>query len=179
MIGCETARRLLNERLDGEIAPAEALDLEVHLSGCPDCREVASGLEAVTAGLQRLPLERMPEGDMEAVLARTVGDGASPARSEDRWAWRPGVILSAAAAVLAFALIAPFILRSTAPAEPTTAEVEQASREARMVLAVAARAMRSAETAARDRVIGGEVSPALQHVPVRWGQVASHRSNGA
>jgi len=96
-----------------------------------------------------------------------------------RWASRRRSYLALAAAVLAATLLVPFTLWYLSPSEPTTAEVDEAAREARMVLAVAAKAVRSAETTARDRVIEGEVSPAIRHVPVRWNQVAPSRRNGA
>ena len=194
MIGCEAARRLMDLRLDGEIGPAEAIELEVHLNGCTSCREVASGLEAVAAGLLRIPLEKMPDEDFRAVLDRTVGVRSSRAGSlggsqagsagavPGARASRRRSYLALAAAVLAATLLVPFAIWYLTPSDPanlTAAEVDEAAREARMVLAVAAKAVRSAETTARDRVIGGEVSPAIRHVPVRWNQVAPSRRNGA
>ncbi len=181
MIGCETARRLMDDRLDGEIGPVAIIDLEVHLGGCPACREIVSGLETLASGLSGLPLETMPDEDVDAVLARTIGrrTASDPETMRSRASFRrPRLVVAAAAAVLATAVVVPLVLRQFVPVEPSTAEVEQAAYEARMVLAVAARAVRSAETV-RDRVIAREVSPALRRVPVRWSQVAFPRRNGA
>jgi predicted anti-sigma-YlaC factor YlaD len=175
VIGCENARRLLAGRLDGDLGPAEVRDLETHLNGCSDCREIASGLEVVASGLLRLPAETLPDDDFERVLARTVGKAAFASR---RAATRRSFFLAAAAAVLAAAVLIPFALRESTPAEPTAAEIDRATRDARMVLAMASHALRSGETAARERVIGREVSPALRRVPVRWSHVSGPRRNG-
>lgn len=187
----------MDERLDGEIAAKDAIDLEVHLRECSACREIASGLEGVVYGLSHLPTEAMPEDDLQSVLRRTVGAARDrsassfvpkdvAARANDaigrsgarRWTVRSRYVLAVAAMLAALAIV-PFAFRQVAPPEPSSAEVEAAAQEARMVLALASRAVRSAESAARNRVIKREVAPALKHVPVRWHHDPPSRRNGA
>jgi hypothetical protein len=51
-IPCEEARALLDERLDGTLAGADAAALRVHLDGCAACREDAAALAAVDGALR-------------------------------------------------------------------------------------------------------------------------------
>ncbi len=52
MMRCDDARVALSARLDGEVLPVEAADLEHHLAACPECRRH----EADLAGLRRAGL---------------------------------------------------------------------------------------------------------------------------
>ena len=197
---CESARRWMHERLDGDISASDALDLDAHLRECAECREIAAGLDGVVLGFGNLPLETMPDDDLANVLRRTVGaahdmsmsDETNPAANEadrrsseargrlvrpHRWRIRSAYVIAAAAMLAAIAIV-PFAFRQSAPPEPSAAEVETAAQEARMVLALASRAVRSAESTARKRVIADEVAPALKHVPVRWHRDSAPRRNG-
>jgi hypothetical protein len=60
--------------------------------------------------------------------------------------------------------------RAATPAAPTPAELAQAERDARLALAVAAQALRVTEDTTLHRVLGGEVSPVLRKIPVRFGK---------
>lgn len=43
---CDEALNLINARMDGEIAPADAMRLETHLADCADCRNEAEAVAA-------------------------------------------------------------------------------------------------------------------------------------
>jgi anti-sigma factor RsiW len=55
---CRRARELASEHLDGELSALEALRLERHLAGCPECRAWRDGAEVTTRLLRTAPLER-------------------------------------------------------------------------------------------------------------------------
>jgi predicted anti-sigma-YlaC factor YlaD len=164
VIRCEDARRLLDSRLDGEIGPVEDHELARHLDGCPSCRDVAAGLDLVSAELRNLAPAPLPDDAFLEVIERTVG---SARRGEaERSAFRrvvPWVGLAAAAGLAAFGL-----LRVAGPPpspEPSPLEVARARQEARAVLSLASGAVRTAESTARSRVLAGAVAPALRHLP--------------
>lgn len=166
MSGCDAFRRLLDERLDGALAQDDASALEAHLAACADCRVVAAGLAAVREGLQSLPEHPLPPIAFEEVLDRTVRAGRRrpPARFAALWpAWA-----GAAAVVVLALLLARLPQGPSTLAQPSPAEVARARSEARLVLSLASDALHRAERAARDRVVTGEVAPALRRVPVRW-----------
>ena len=62
-----------------------------------------------------------------------------------------------------------------AAAEPTPEELQRAEAEIRLVLNRTAAALRQAERAAVRDVLGGEVSPALRKVPIRWPDTAAQQ----
>jgi predicted anti-sigma-YlaC factor YlaD len=160
---CEDIRELLHRRLDGELAADLATDLDGHLADCADCRAAAAGLAAVAAGLAALPEHPFPETAFEAVLDRTRRSRRSRFRSGLAASW-PAWAGAAAVLVLALLMLRP----APAPGTPTSLEVARASREARMVLTLASRAVRRAEQVAGRRVLAGEVAPALRRLPIRW-----------
>ncbi len=60
MIDHVSARRLAATAIDGELAPAEAGDLQTHLAGCPECRTVAEALRRDATSLEQLDLGPVP-----------------------------------------------------------------------------------------------------------------------
>ena len=113
-MSCETMQDNFVRRLAGDLAEAEARELDRHLAECADCRAAAEGMSEVWAGLGELPEER-PSGALrerfDAMLRAEIAAGerrslplafparervASPASSSSVRRWLP------MAAVLAF-----------------------------------------------------------------------------
>jgi anti-sigma factor RsiW len=164
--GCDVFRPLLDERLDGDLAADRAAALEAHLAECADCRAVAEGLAAVRAGLRALPEHPLPSVALEEVLDRTVRAGRPKVLPRFAALW-PAWAGAAVVVVLAL-LLARLPHEPSTLAQPSPAEVARARSEARLVLSVASNALHRAERAARDRVVAGEVAPALRRLPIRW-----------
>ncbi len=159
---CEIARGAIHRQLDGEpLVPAERESLAVHLEGCAGCREARGELEQVQQALASLPELPLPSADLEAVFDRTT-------RRRPRF-WQPGAWglewrLAAAAAMVA---LAAFVLWPQGEPRPSAAEIRQAEAEARLVFKLTFDALKRTQRVAVDEVLGGEVSPALQRVPMK------------
>lgn len=85
---------LLQDYLDGEVVPGQALAIESHLAGCADCaREVAS-LRFVFARLENLPLFEPSAQLVDRVLAEAMP--AHPARwvKFAGWAYAASLVAS-------------------------------------------------------------------------------------
>jgi anti-sigma factor RsiW len=65
----------LSEYLDGELAEDARAQLEVHLAGCPACREALEGLRGVVARAQALE-DRPPAAQLWSAIAERIGAGA-------------------------------------------------------------------------------------------------------
>ena len=61
---------------------------------------------------------------------------------------------------------------------PTEEEIRKAAEDVRMVLALASRAVRRSERAAVERVLAGEVAPALDRIMVDWPAAGSKTEKG-
>jgi hypothetical protein len=65
---------------------------------------------------------------------------------------------------------------SPRPAEPTEAELRQASAQARFVLGLTARKLEEAERRAVRQVLSDEVSDVLRRTPLDWPEAAPRRA---
>ena len=104
----------LSEYLDGELSPAEAGKLELHLRDCAACRQDLAELKAVVARLAAdpvLPADQPTDGEWQAI-GRAI---ATPRR---RW-----MIPTAIAAGLAGIAVAGALLRPGEPARVQTGTV--------------------------------------------------------
>ena len=181
MMSCSEVREAIHERLDGPIPADRQQEVETHLDSCTACRDFRRGLLAVGDTLRSALAFPLPGDVLENVWVRTIRAGAphrsGPTRRLPWWA-------AAAAAVLVLASL-PAVMRlarmtsgrwlAEERTNPTAAHdrsdpaaLARAGQEARMVLAVTARALRRTERAAYDRVLVGEVSPAVRRIPIRW-----------
>lgn len=75
---CEQYTVLLSQRMDGELPPAQAKELEAHLAVCPLCRALAEELSALTASLRDLDELEAPEGFVDNVMTRVRAESAGP-----------------------------------------------------------------------------------------------------
>ena len=163
---CDRWRALVHARLDGELPPDESALLDAHLETCPGCRAFLDDLESVREGLLSLPEHPLPDSALGAVLGRTTG---KPRAALGAWAgW--------AAAAAAAAIVLGFLWsRPGPPPSADPADLARARAEARYVLALTARVFHESEKTACDRVVVGEVAPALRRVPIRWSELAPTR----
>lgn len=99
--GCLSEQELL-DYLEGRMAPERAHEVEVHLSGCPFCRDALEGLGAVR-DRDRIPLiVRQLQGQMR----RELESHRSGAKRTKRYVWLSALILL----VLVILLVAYFAL---------------------------------------------------------------------
>jgi anti-sigma factor RsiW len=94
----------------GELSPAEALELEAHLAGCPGCRGFAADLAAteglVAQALQAAAARRDFAPFAEGVLARIAARRPPSLLDRARWLMRvhPRLVVGGALAPLVAAL---------------------------------------------------------------------------
>jgi anti-sigma factor RsiW len=99
--------RLLDAYLDGELEPAQLLDVEGHVAECVGCRERVELHRATSASLRRTTKVAAPAGLRGRALAAMMaekarGEARAPVQSQ-AGAWRSFVPLASAAALaLAF-----------------------------------------------------------------------------
>lgn len=109
---CRAIRPLLSARLDGELPPREAAQVDAHLRGCGDCRREQQGLGAVRSLVRSMPVRRLPAHVPAAAL--------SESRSRDR---RLVTVATALAMVVGLLGGAAFALGSQPPTEGRTVQV--------------------------------------------------------
>jgi anti-sigma factor RsiW len=171
--GCTEAREAIHVSLDADLMDAGLKQrLDAHLSSCTNCRAFASEMHSIQEGLRNLPELRMPDEALEEVWDRTTRSQRAPVRT-----WRRH--LAAAAAVIVIVMTGLWLRNGSAPTGPTEAEIEQAAREARMVLQLTSRALRRTEQAAVRDVLTEEVSQALRRVPVQWPERSAAQRRGS
>jgi hypothetical protein len=100
---CEEIGIRLDEYVDGDLTEAEFQEVELHLGGCPQCRQQERELRALIAQAAALPEEMRPAQDLwpdiEARLRGPEGMRLVP-RTGPRW-MGPMSIAAAAAVVVA------------------------------------------------------------------------------
>jgi len=103
---CRDRVRLLDAYLDGELEPAQLLDVEGHVAGCVGCRERVELHRATSASLKRTTKAAAPNGLRARTLAAMMAEkarGEARAPQPQAGAWRSFVPLASAAALaLAF-----------------------------------------------------------------------------
>jgi predicted anti-sigma-YlaC factor YlaD len=69
---CAEAMELLDDYVDGELSEARFQEVELHLAGCPGCRDEERRLRAVLAHAAALPREAAPERDLWPEIAERI-----------------------------------------------------------------------------------------------------------
>ena len=125
----------------GELAAAEAQDVEAHLQGCPTCREALESIEGVRRVMARLPVEAAPDTGLESILgyaeqaARRSKAGPAP---KPTW-WRRWLVPVAGLAATLVVVVgvatrsvkdAPLALSELKPAPVAAPAAEQKMGEA-------------------------------------------------
>ena len=102
-MNCKEAERFLDAYLDGELELSQQLELEKHLSGCPECRAaLQEGREFRAFFLAAAPTYKAPPELREKVLAITREEPAE-AKPQARWfpLWRRPWVYAAALLAIA------------------------------------------------------------------------------
>lgn len=67
-ISCQEIRENLSPCIDGELPPEMVVVIEAHLKDCPECRELANELKAVSGLLRSLPHRKAPDGLADEII---------------------------------------------------------------------------------------------------------------
>ena len=112
----------LSEYLDGELADAERMALEAHLTACADCTAVLADLRRVVARAQALD-DRPPARDLWSGIAERIGvstDDLARRRARRRVSFTVPQLIAASVALIALSAgVARLVLRPTTNREPT------------------------------------------------------------
>ena len=102
-VDCEMLGALLSERRRGELSPEREEALEVHLAGCPRCRQQAEALESVLSLVELPPIST---AELDALRTRRIAE--APPRPRGGSGWRlPAVLVAAAAAAVLTVSVRP------------------------------------------------------------------------
>lgn len=111
----------LSEYLDGELADAERMALEAHLTTCADCTAVLADLRRVVARAQALD-DRPPARDLWSGIAERIGvstDDLARRRARRRVSFTVPQLIAASVALIAMSAgVARLVLRPTTNREP-------------------------------------------------------------
>jgi predicted anti-sigma-YlaC factor YlaD len=94
---CHELDERLDDYVDGTLSPAEADAVAEHLASCPSCREAERRTQRLLAHVAALPRSVAPPRDLWPAIERAISGEGRFARG---LAWRPGMMLAAAATVL-------------------------------------------------------------------------------
>lgn len=89
----------------GSLAPAERLEFEQHLAGCPECARAVRELAGLPGLLSRVEPEVLEEGPAEEQLPDTLLPAL--AREVRRSRWRRGLVTAGAAAAVVTLVVLP------------------------------------------------------------------------
>ena len=168
---CEQAREAIHDFLDAAAMEAGARQrLDAHLAVCTECRDRRAELATIQSAMRSLPRMALPDGGLRQVWGRTTQ--AEPQARGRRRGWRN---LAAAAAVALVAVIGVVQWNGQLPPDPTQTELQRAAAEARAVLGLTSQALRKTEQAAFHGRLAGELSGALQRVPIAWPESSADR----
>jgi predicted anti-sigma-YlaC factor YlaD len=113
---CEQIRDRLDEYVDGDLTEAEFQEVELHLGGCPECRQEEREIRALVARSAALSEEMWPAQDLWPDIADRLrgpeGMRLVPRTGLARWM---GPMSIAAAAAVVIALSAALWTRGTMP----------------------------------------------------------------
>ena len=161
---CRDARHTVQRQLDGDLMDAVVrLALDRHLEECAACREYRRELQEVQETLRAVPALSMPDEALDEVFQQTSRAPDRLGSRLERWGldWRA----AAAALVLGVGIWGLWPAGGTGF---TDEELQQAALEARLALKLTARTLNGAEATAVRAVLAGEVSPALDRLPIRF-----------
>jgi len=122
---CGTARKGIEERADGLLAPGAEKQLDAHLSACAECRADRARTDAVGRLLRSRAAAGAvsAEGGLDAMWTRVragIAEGEPGPRSFRRWRW---ILFPAAAALVVYAFLFYPTGLDRSPFDPRTFDV--------------------------------------------------------
>jgi len=154
---CTDIRERLDDYVDGDLDEAAFQEMELHLSGCAECRAEERSLRALLAHAAALPAERLPSRDLWSGIEERL-EGARPVRR--LWSvagWGAGLAAAAGVVLALSATLGPGrgpASGSPAPASlvPAAIRTEDPVAEAERAYARAAADLMAALDEERDRL---------------------------
>lgn len=112
-MACTFDQDLLTAYLDGEIGLERALEVEAHLSSCPNCSAEAQDWKEVRATIQSAEFYYRPPAALEAKIRKLLPDRSRKQRAAwiQHWTWAGGGAVFASLVLL----LAFFLTRPVAP----------------------------------------------------------------
>ena len=159
-MNCDACRATIQDRIDGRLMEsAELAAMERHLESCDACGRFQDDMVELHEGLAALPDLEFPDDALETVWDSTIRKPAG--RVPGHWRW-----MIAAAAVLLMALAGGYFGLIDEEPEYSSAEIARATAEARTALGLAGRALQRSQDVAMEKVLGGQVAPALEKITI-------------
>jgi anti-sigma factor RsiW len=150
-MSCTTCQRQLEAYVDGELAAADATQLEAHIGTCSACAGEAALARQIRAKLRSTPAVQCPDHILAAVERRLASQARDrhPIRQPVRARWYAAAAL---VSVLGVALAALY-LRPTAPEQQYTAdEIAEARQQVELAFALVGEAARDVSAYLREDV---------------------------
>lgn len=120
-LDCARVRELLDDHLDGALAPEAARAVDGHLASCGACRAEANALAALVADLAALPASIDPPAALWQAIERRTRAIALPATgAPGRTPWRVAAVAAALLIAVAAWLAGTALRRPDAGAASTT-----------------------------------------------------------
>jgi negative regulator of sigma E activity len=87
----EKAEELIGAYLDGELRPAERLEVERYLQSDPQAAELLSQMRSIRSALQSAPIRKLPSNFSERVIAAARQDAAQRGPAAPHWLISPSL----------------------------------------------------------------------------------------
>ncbi len=162
-IDCDDALAAIDARYDGEATRLGDDDLDRHLHTCSECSDYAAHLVTVRRELQATRMIPMSQEAIDTVLALTVDQTVAPHVAQAR-----GLRRLATAAVVALAVLGPWMVLRQSNDSAAVEDVERASMEVRYVMQLTFGALQRVEDVATEEIMESHVSSALTRVVDTW-----------
>jgi len=111
----------ISSLIDGELAPAEARELERHLIGCVECQEARAAFLNLRSKISGFPVDFNPVGQREA-LSRVLGKQGVGSDAGWRWIFSPAAV-AVASLLIVGSVIALLIYPRSKPTPVSPEEI--------------------------------------------------------
>jgi hypothetical protein len=122
-------RRQLSAYLDGEVSPAQRVEIDAHLADCPRCRAALAELERTIGHIRNLPRVEAPPWLAAKTMARVREVAETRSSLWQRLFFPLGVKLPLEAVAIVFLCVTGYYLTRTSAPELTTVSSPVPSRQ--------------------------------------------------
>jgi len=112
----------ISSLIDGELAPAEARELERHLIGCVECQEARAAFLNLRSKVSDFPVDFNPVGQRDALLRVLGKEGVVGSGLGWRWIFSPAVV-AVASLLIVGTVIALLIYPRSKPTPASSDEI--------------------------------------------------------